>query len=90
MDLQEIKQKIEETLDKIRPFIWKDGGDVQFVDFVDGIVYIKMLGACEGCMMVDATISDGIEMILMDEVPGVLGVRLASELDNKDIQNEAK
>lgn len=73
---------IKETLDKIRPFIQRDGGDVKFVDFKDGIVYVSMLGACEGCSLIDSTLSEGIEIILMEEVPGVLGVKLASEQNN--------
>lgn len=72
---------IKETLDKIRPFIQRDGGDVKFVDFKDGIVYVSMLGACEGCSLIDSTLSEGIEIILMEEVPGVLGVKLASEIN---------
>lgn len=73
---------IKETLEKIRPFIQRDGGDVKFVDFKDGIVYVSMLGACEGCSLIDSTLSEGIEIILMEEVPGVLGVKLASEQNN--------
>lgn len=74
---------IQETLDKIRPFINRDGGDVEFVDFIDGIVYINMKGACQDCIMIDTTISDGIEIILQEEVPGVIGVKLASEMPEK-------
>ncbi len=74
---------IKETLDKVRPFINRDGGDVEFVDFIDGIVYVNMKGACADCMLIDTTISDGIEIILMEEVPGVLGVKLASEMPEK-------
>ena len=74
---------IKETLDKVRPFINRDGGDVEFVDFVDGIVYVNMKGACADCMLIDTTLSDGIEIILMEEVPGVLGVRLASQMPEK-------
>ncbi len=74
---------IERTLDKIRPFINRDGGDVKFVDFIDGIVYIDLLGACEGCALVNNTIGDGIEIILQEEVPGVLGVKLSSEMPKK-------
>ena len=69
------EQKIEIVLDKIRPFIRRDGGDVEFVSFKDGIVYVKMHGACADCMMIDATITEGIEVILMEEVPGVLEVQ---------------
>lgn len=71
---------IKETLDKVRPFINRDGGDVEFVDFIDGIVYVNMKGACADCMLIDSTLSDGIEIILMEEVPGVLGVKLATEM----------
>ncbi len=74
-----IEEQIQIVLDKIRPFIRRDGGDVQFDSFEDGIVYITMHGACADCMMIDTTISDGIEVILMEEVPGILGVKLSSQ-----------
>lgn len=74
-----IEQQIIKTLDKIRPFINRDGGDVEFVSFKDGIVYVKMHGACEGCALIDSTLSDGIGIILMEEVPGVIDVRVAND-----------
>lgn len=74
---------IKETLDKVRPFINRDGGDVEFVDYIDGIVYVNMKGACADCMLIDTTLSDGIEIILQEEVPGVIGVKLASEMPEK-------
>ncbi|MCR5332589.1 MAG: NifU family protein [Bacilli bacterium] len=83
MNEKETIELIKETLDKIRPFINRDGGDIEYVDFIDGIVYVKMLGACEGCSLIDSTLSEGIEIILMDEVPGVLGVKLASQMPAK-------
>ena len=43
--------------------------------FKDGIVYVRMLGACAGCTMIDETLKDGVEQILMEEVPGVLEVQ---------------
>ena len=70
-----IEKQIEMTLDKIRPFIQRDGGDVIFDSFIDGIVYVKMIGACDGCAHIDDTLSDGIGIILMEEVPGVNGVK---------------
>ena len=79
-----IEEQIEVVLDKVRPFIKRDGGDITFDSFEDGIVYVNMLGACADCMMLDATISEGIEIILMDEVPGVLGVKLASQKPIKE------
>lgn len=74
-----IEDQIVATLDKIRPFILRDGGDVEFDSFIDGIVYINMLGACNGCSLIDTTVTGGIEVILMEEVPGVIGVKLVSE-----------
>lgn len=81
---------IQKTLDKIRPFIQRDGGDVEYVDFIDGIVYINMAGACQDCMLIDSTLSDGIEIILMEEVPGVLGVKLAKDMPKKENEKEAQ
>ena len=74
-----IEEQIKYTLDKIRPFLQRDGGDVEFHSFEDGIVYVTMKGACEGCMMIDDTLGSGIKIILQEEVPVVLDVRLASE-----------
>ncbi|MCQ2086975.1 MAG: NifU family protein [Bacilli bacterium] len=65
------------TLDKIRHFLQKDGGDVEFVSYKDGIVYVKMHGACQDCMYANADIKGLVEVILQEEVPGVLEVKLA-------------
>lgn len=81
--MEETIKLIKETLDKVRPFINRDGGDIEYVDFIDGIVYVNMKGACADCMMIDSTLSDGIEIILQEEVPGVIGVKLASEMPEK-------
>ncbi|MCF0116538.1 MAG: NifU family protein [Bacilli bacterium] len=78
------EEQIQIVLDKVRPFIKRDGGDITFDSFEDGIVYVNMHGACQDCMMIDDTISEGIEVILMDEVPGVLGVKLASQKPIKE------
>ena len=66
------------TLDKIRHFLQKDGGDCEFVSFKDGIVYVKMHGACQDCMYADQDIKGLVEVILQEEVPGVLEVKLAN------------
>lgn len=68
--------EIKQTIEKIRPYIQRDGGDVEFVSFEDGIVDVRLLGACVGCMSIDDTIQGGIEAILLDEVEGVSGVAL--------------
>lgn len=78
-----IEDQIIDTLEKIRPFIQRDGGDVSFDSFEDGIVYIRMSGACEGCAMINDTIEAGIGILLKEEVPGVLDVKLASEKVSK-------
>lgn len=76
MENKDIVSQIQDVLEKIRPFINRDGGDLEFVKFEDGYVYIKMLGACDGCDLINMTISEGIEAILKDEVDGILGVKL--------------
>lgn len=78
-DYENTVSLIKKTLDKIRPFINRDGGDVLFDSFEDGIVYVDMLGACQDCIMIDSTLAGGIEIILMEEVPGVLGVKLVKD-----------
>lgn len=79
--MNEIEQQIENTLDKLRPFIQRDGGDVEFDSFDkdSGTVYVKMKGACAGCMYIDQTLSFGIEVILCEEVPGVNAVKVVEE-----------
>ena len=76
MEKQEQERRIKDILTKIRPYLQRDGGDVEFVRFEDGIVYLRMMGACVGCMSIDVTLRDGIETILLEEVEGVIGVEL--------------
>ena len=70
-----VLEDIKKVLDKIRPYLNSEGGDLEFVDFVDGIVYVKMLGACEGCGSLDYTLKDGIEALLVEYVPEVIEVK---------------
>ncbi len=65
------EEKIKEIIYKLRPFLIADGGDIQFVKYEDNIVYIKMLGACAGCALIDYTLKDGVEAAIKDEVPEV-------------------
>ena len=67
---------ITATLDKIRHFLQRDGGDVSFVSFVDGVVYVTLQVACQGCAYANNDIKDLVEVILQEEVPGVTEVRL--------------
>lgn len=81
--MENTEQLIVTTLDKIRHFLQKDGGDVEFVSFKDGVVYVKMHGACQDCIYADADIKELVEVILQEEVPGVIEVRLATEEDHQ-------
>jgi Fe-S cluster biogenesis protein NfuA len=66
-----MQDKIAEVLDKIRPMLMRDGGDVELVEVNDGTVKVKLTGACAGCPMSTMTLKMGIEKILKQEVPEV-------------------
>lgn len=68
------EKKIIEIIDKIRPFLINDGGNIEFVKYEDNIVYIKMKGACSNCGMLEYTLKDGIESAIKEEVPEVIEV----------------
>lgn len=74
MTYEEILVEIKEVLDLIRPYINRDGGDLEFVKFEDGIVYVKLKGACIGCAGFEDTLSELVEDTLLERVPGVIGV----------------
>lgn len=67
----EIEKKIIEEIDKIRPFLQGDGGDIEYVKYEDGTVFVRLSGACAGCSMVDYTLKDVVEEILVNEIPEV-------------------
>ncbi len=71
----EIIDHIKFILDKIRPYLISDGGDVEFVKFEDGVVYVKLIGTCADCEIADSEIKDTVETILTSEIPEVLEVR---------------
>lgn len=80
MAYDESIEMIQEVLTSIRPYIQNDGGDVEFVELSeDGIVKIRLLGACVGCGLADMTVTQGIEQSLIEEVPGVIGVDLVQD-----------
>lgn len=70
----EIEKRIIEEIDKIRPFLQNDGGNIEYVKYEDGYVYVKLYGACAGCAMIDVTLKEGIEDMLVNEIPEVKGV----------------
>lgn len=65
------EQKIIEIIDKLRPFLINDGGNIEFVKYEDEIVYVRMSGACSNCQMLDFTLKEGIECAIKEEVPEV-------------------
>ncbi len=70
-----MKERVEEVLNKIRPSLVADGGNVELVDVGDdGIVKVKLVGACAGCPMSQMTLKMGIEKLLKKEIPEVLEV----------------
>ncbi len=74
--MSNIEKEIQKVLDVMRPYLHRDGGDIEFVKFEDGYVHVKMLGACAMCGALDDTLYDGIESVLIEQVPQVIGVKL--------------
>ncbi|MDP2729549.1 MAG: NifU family protein [Dehalococcoidales bacterium] len=66
-----MKEKIEAALDKIRPALRADGGDAEFVDEQDGVVKIRLTGACGGCPMSTMTLRLGVERVIKEEIPEI-------------------
>jgi Fe-S cluster biogenesis protein NfuA len=71
-----LREKVEAALEKVRPFLQRDGGDVQLVDVSeDGIVQVRLKGACSGCPGAAMTLKMGIERVLKEQVPEVKEVK---------------
>ena len=66
-----MRDKVEEALNKIRPSLVRDGGNVELVDVDEGIIKLKLTGACAGCPMSTMTLKMGIERILKQEIPEI-------------------
>jgi Fe-S cluster biogenesis protein NfuA len=70
-DWTKMQEKVEEVLEKVRPVLVRDGGNVELVGVEDGTVRVKLVGACAGCPMSTMTLKNGIERILKQEIPEV-------------------
>ena len=80
MTKEEKIKLIEKSIEKIRPYINADGGDVEFIKLDDdNIVYVNVKGACVGCAALSDTLKDGVGSLIMDEVPEIKDVQLADE-----------
>jgi len=69
-----MKDRILEVIDEVRPMLQADGGDVEFIDFVDGVVTVRLMGACGSCPMSTMTLKNGIEARLKAKIPEVQSV----------------
>ena len=67
-------EKIIKIINKIRPFLINDGGNIEFIKYENNIVYIRLMGACANCQMIDFTLKDGIASAIMSEIPEVKDV----------------
>ena len=67
----QVEEKIIAVIDRLKPFLINDGGNIEFVKYENHIVYVKLLGACAQCSMIDITLKDGIEQLIINEVPEV-------------------
>lgn len=69
--MKENEQKIIEIINRLRPFLMNDGGNIEYVKYEENIVYIRLMGACASCHMLDYTLKQGIEEAIKEEVPEV-------------------
>lgn len=69
-----VKERVQEVLETIRPALQADGGDIELVDVVDGVVKVRLVGACGGCPMSQLTLANGVERVLKQEIPEVVRV----------------
>jgi Fe-S cluster biogenesis protein NfuA len=73
--VEDLKKAVEQALTKVRPMLQRDGGDIELVEVNDGIVKVRLTGACKGCPMSQMTLKQGVEKLLMKEVPGLKEVQ---------------
>jgi len=69
-----MRENVEKALEMIRPALRADGGDIELIDVVDGVVKVRLTGACGGCPMSQMTLKMGVERVLKQQVPEVKSV----------------
>ena len=70
-----MREKVEAVLEKVRPMLQRDGGDVELVDVQDnGVVKVRLTGACSGCPMSTMTLKNAIEETIKNEIPEIKSV----------------
>jgi len=75
MEDTNMREKVQQVLDKIRPNLQADGGDVELVEVKDGVVKVRLQGSCKGCPMSQLTLKMGIERLLKEQIPEVTEVQ---------------
>lgn len=73
----DLHNRVQQVLETIRPHVQADGGDIELVDIVDGVVQIRLAGSCVGCMYSMMTLQAGIERMLREQVPEIKAVEAA-------------
>ena len=74
-ETNDLKQRVQEALEKIRPNLQADGGDVELVDVIDNIARVRLTGACKGCPMAQMTLQMGVERVIKSSVPEITGIQ---------------
>ena len=69
-----MEEKITEIIEKMRPYINMDGGDIEYIKYEDNFLYIKLTGACAGCLYQDNTINDNLLEFFQEEIPEIKGI----------------
>ena len=69
-----MKEEVEKVLEEVRPYLRAEGGDVELVDVTDGVVKVKLTGACAGCPMSQMTLKWGVEQYLKKKIPSIVRV----------------
>ena len=69
--MKDVEEKIKDIINKLKPFLISEGGNIEFIKYENNVVYIKMMGACVNCEMLDLTLKDGIETSIISEIPEV-------------------
>ena len=74
VETSDLKTRVQEVLNGVRPHLQADGGDVQLIDVVDGVVKVKLQGACHGCPMAAMTLQMGVEKAIKAQIPEIVSV----------------
>ena len=74
-----MKDRVEQVINRIRPAVQMDGGDIELIDVIDGLVMLRLVGSCSGCPSSTMTLKMGIERAIRAEVPEITGVEAIAE-----------